>query len=380
MTNERRKVLVGMRVKGKVSRIALLLAFAALAVGAIAGSASASRLGPAKAQRHIYSFRFAVAVAVADPGQVFLYAPEGFGYFKAEGLDVKPLFNAGGGAALAEVAAGAADFGLSSPENLWNGIAAGEPIRGFATVLTNSIYHQGVGVLSDSPIKSYDDLKGKKIGVSSFTSGSFPHAQEDLAAHGLDPKKDVTIVPIGNSGAAAASIQKGSVDAAVTTETQWAIFKALGLNIRFLPATPEVDNLPADVLFATSDTLAKYPTFAARFARAVMEGTVAALANPNKALDYYYQYYPEEAAALTRAQNMAIMKARLEDMVLTKSQKGRWGYMPIGDYNQVQKLGLQYGVVKKEQNISQLFTNSMTKIINRFDPKKVAARAKKLGK
>jgi len=369
-----------MRFKPKVSRTKTLLALVAVATLAIAGSASAHPTASASSQKHVYSFRFAVAVAVADPGQVFLFAPEGFGFFKQEGLDVKPLFNAGGGAALAEVAAGVANFGLSSPENLWNGIAAGEDIRGFGTVLTNSIYHQGVGVLADSPIKNYDDLHGKKIGVSSFTSGSFPHAEEDLAAHGLDPKKDVTIGPIGNSGQAAAAIQNHTVDAAVTTETQWAILKALGLNIRFLPATPAVDQLPADVLFAKTDTLQKYPTFAARFARAVMEGTVAALANPNKALDFYYKYYPEEASALTRAQNMQIMLARLKDMKLVPEQKGRWGYMPIAKYNQVQKLGLQYGVVKKEQNVGQLFTNSMSTIINRFNPKKVAARAKKLGK
>ena len=365
-----------MYFKRKVNvRVTVLLALAVLMAGTIASSATATQRTSAKAQNETVTL--AVAVAIADPGQVFLFAPEGFGFFKQEGLKVNALFNAGGGAALQQVSGGRADFGLSSPENLWNGIAAGMPIRGFALVLTNSIYHLGVGVPVGSPIKSVSDLKGKKIGVSSFTSGSYPSAQAKIAAAGLNPKTDVTFVPIGTGGPAAQAIQSGQVAAAVTTETQWAQINALGVKVRFLPkSTNPVDDLPSDVLFAKAATLERYPGLAARFARAIMKGTVATLANPNKALDYYYKLYPEPANALTREQNMAIMKARLEDMKLIPAQKGKWGYMPINLYIQVQKLGLQYGTVKKEQDIYALFTNSLVKLIDKFDPKAVAKQAK----
>jgi NitT/TauT family transport system substrate-binding protein len=356
-----------------VRLVTLVVALAALASATVASA----RVDAGAALPPVVNLKFAVAVAVPDPGQVFLYVPEGFGFFKAERLNVSVLFNNGGGAALQGVAAGAADYGLSSPENLWNGIATGMPLRGYALVLTNSIYHNGIGVRSDSPITSIAQLKGKKIGVSSFTSGGYPSAQAKIASGGLDPKTDVTYVPIGNGGPAANALQNGQVDAAVTTETQWEQIKALGVKIRYLPkSTNKVDDLPADVLFAKADTLAKQPGVSVRFARAVMEGTIAALANPNKALDYYYKLYPEPANALTRAQNMAIMMARLEDMKLIAEQKGKWGYMPIASYNQVQKLGLQFGTVNKEQDISTLFSNKLNPAINQLDAKRITRQAK----
>jgi NitT/TauT family transport system substrate-binding protein len=356
--------------------VTLVVTLAALASASIA-SAKVDKSSHAGALPPVANIKFSVAVAVPDPGQVFLYVPEGFGFFKAERLNVSVQFNNGGGAALQGVATGAADYGLSSPENLWNGIATGMPLRGYALVLTNSIYHNGIGVRSDSPITSIAQLKGKKIGVSSFTSGSFPSAKAKIASAGLDPDKDVTFVPIGNGGPAANAIQNNQVDAAVTTETQWEQIKALGVNVRYLPkSTNKVDDLPADVIFTRADTLSKNPGVSTRFARAVMEGTIAALANPNKALDYYYKLYPEPANALTRQQNMAIMMARLEDMKLIAAQKGKWGYLPIALYNQVQKLGLQFGTVNKEQDINQLFTNKFNKAINQLDAKRITRQAK----
>lgn len=361
-----------------LNKMGLKLVTLVVALVALAGASVASaKVDAGSALPPVANLKFSVAVAVPDPGQVFLYVPEGFGYFKAERLNVSVLFNNGGGAALQTVATGSADYGLSSPENLWNGIATGMPLRGYALVLTNSIYHNGIGVRADSPITSIAQLKGKKIGVSSFTSGSFPSAKAKVASAGLDPDKDVTYVPIGGGGPAANAIQNGQVDAAVTTETQWEQIKALGVKVRYLPkSTNKVDDLPADVLFAKADTLAKNPGVSVRFARAIMEGTVAALANPNKALDYYYKLYPEPANALTRQQNMAIMMARLEDMKMIAAMKGKWGFMPIALYNQVQKLGLQFGTVNKEQDISQLFTNKLNPAIIKFDAKRITRQAK----
>jgi NitT/TauT family transport system substrate-binding protein len=354
----------------------LAAALTALA-GATAASAKVDASSGPNALPPIANIKFGVAVAVPDPGQVFLYVPEGFGFFKAERLNVSVVFNNGGGAALQGVAAGAADYGLSSPENLWNGIATGMPLRGFSVVLTNSIYANGIGVKQDSPITQISQLKGKKIGISSFTSGGYPAAQAKIASAGLNPKTDVTFVPIGGGGPAANAIQSGQVDATVTTETQWEQIKALGVKVRFLPkSASKVDDLPADVLFTKADTLAKNPGVSVRLARAIAAGTVAALANPDKALDYYYKLYPEPANALTRAQNKAIMMARLQNMKLIPEMKGRWGWMPIPLYQQVQKLGLEHGVINKEQDINQLFTNKLNPAINQINVKRITRQAK----
>jgi NitT/TauT family transport system substrate-binding protein len=328
---------------------------------------------PGESPKPLTKIKFAVAVAVPDPGQVFMFAPNGFGYFKKEGLDVEIVTNAGGGAALQQLASGNADFALSSPENFINGVGSGMDLKAFATVITQSIY--SVGVLSSSPIKDYSQLKGKKIGISAFTSGAYPFAQTALAENGLDPKKDVQFVIIGTGGPAAFALKNGKVDVVVTTDTQWAIFKTLDVAPNFLPR-PVAGKLPADQLVTRSETLKNNPGLCERFARAVLQGIIAALANPSKATDYYMAQYPDASAAQSKANNQAIMQARLDNCKLIPEQKGKWGFMNVELYQQVQEAGVKYTVIKTPQDLTKLMDNSLMSKIDAFDPNKVSADAK----
>jgi NitT/TauT family transport system substrate-binding protein len=357
-------------IKGRIAPAAFLSALLALVlVTAGCGTAPAA----SQSQAPLRAIKFAVAVAVPDPGQVFVYAPAGWNYFEAEGLKVEIVTNPGGGAALQQLATGKVDFALSSPENFYNGVAEGMTLRGFATAITHSIY--SVGVLTDSPIRSYADVKGKKLGISAFTSGAYPIAQLAMAENRIDPKKDVQFVTIGTSGPAADALKTGKVDVVVTTDTQWAIFKTLGVNFRYLP-DPSAAKLPADLLLARTETLQNEPDLAVRFARAVMKGTIAATANPSKAIDFYLKLFPDAAGGKSKEENQAIMQARLKNMQLLPEQKGKWGYIPIEGYQEVQKGGLEYKTVKKEQDLNVLLSNALINKINSFDPEKVKTEAK----
>jgi NitT/TauT family transport system substrate-binding protein len=69
--------------------------------------------------------------------------------------------------------------------------------------------------LTAPAITSIKQLKGKKVAVSRFGSGS--HFQSNLALKegGLDPEKDVTVLQIGNSAARMAAILSGTVDGTI---------------------------------------------------------------------------------------------------------------------------------------------------------------------
>ncbi len=70
-------------------------------------------------------------------------------------------------------------------------------------------------VKKDSPIKTLEDLKGKKIGWQDVTSSAgyvFPAAEMKKA--GIDPDKDVQGVTIKGHGAAITAVLNGQVDAA----------------------------------------------------------------------------------------------------------------------------------------------------------------------
>mgnify|MGYP001407239143 CR=1 FL=1 len=69
----------------------------------------------------------------------------------------------------------------------------------------------------DSGIKSVEDLKGKTIGIASFTSTSgFVWPANLLADHGLDPEKDVEWIDLGGHDKAILGVYNGQVDAAFT--------------------------------------------------------------------------------------------------------------------------------------------------------------------
>ena len=81
-----------------------------------------------------------------------------------------------------------------------------------AAVVANRFNHVYLAAPSITSIKQ---LKGKKVAVSRFGSGS--HFQTNLALKegGLDPEKDVTVLQIGNSGARITAILSGVVDGTI---------------------------------------------------------------------------------------------------------------------------------------------------------------------
>lgn len=64
-------------------------------------------------------------------------------------------------------------------------------------------------------IKSVEQLKGKKLGVSRFASSADFGLRAILKKLGLDPVKDVTILQIGDEPARLAAVKSGSVDGTV---------------------------------------------------------------------------------------------------------------------------------------------------------------------
>jgi NitT/TauT family transport system substrate-binding protein len=88
---------------------------------------------------------------------------------------------------------------------------SGEPLRIVSGDYFSSAHLSWV-VTPDSPIKSVADLKGKKIGVSSPLAPTETAVRFVLTQEGLDPNKDVEIVPVGGLQQGLAAMAAGQVD------------------------------------------------------------------------------------------------------------------------------------------------------------------------
>jgi phosphonate transport system substrate-binding protein len=113
-------------------------------------------------------------------------------------------------------------------------------------------YHSIIVTRADSAIKSLDKLKNKTIAMRRVgsTSGHIAPAKLLMNA-GLDPKKDVKIVMLGNKGLAA--LKKGEVDASATaSDTYKNELQAQGLSEKDFSVIVQGPLLPNDVFIASS--------------------------------------------------------------------------------------------------------------------------------
>jgi ABC-type nitrate/sulfonate/bicarbonate transport system substrate-binding protein len=131
------------------------------------------------------------------------------GYYLQEGLDVQLIvmpsavgtqallggnvkFSTGGGAGLLPILRGA-------------------PMRFMFTTFSRPMFW----LYSRPELRSVENLKGRKVGVSSIGSGPDSLLRELLKKHGLDGARDVVVLPVGGGTARYFALQAGSVDAAM---------------------------------------------------------------------------------------------------------------------------------------------------------------------
>ena len=132
------------------------------------------------------------------------------GHFKREGLDVKLITIRQSDIIIKATMAGELNFMSIIPTAILASVR-GLPIRTVAVNVDTAPY-----VLVGRPqIKSMNDLKGKKIAVSSLGSMSTLVVREIIKRAGLDADRDVTYLAVGGSETRSGAMAAGVVDAAL---------------------------------------------------------------------------------------------------------------------------------------------------------------------
>jgi NitT/TauT family transport system substrate-binding protein len=158
---------------------------------------------------------------LAAAGVGFPYLPfviaSSRGYFKQQGLDVEIGVYSGGAKALQALLGGSADIVAGAYSNTITMAAKGQKIVSFDTQAVCPGFVFGVTKASHDKIKTYADLKGKRIGVSSPGSSFHMGVNYLLSRAGLKPE-DVSIIGVGSSSGAIAAARSGQVDALMTND------------------------------------------------------------------------------------------------------------------------------------------------------------------
>jgi len=222
--------------------VALMLA-SGLSAHAVIASAAAETLRVGKAGREAFSF------VPADIGR-------DTGIFKKHGLDLE-IASFGGDARIQQaLTADGIDIGLGSGPGLAF-IVKGSPVKGVAAMADPPLIFALV-VRADDSVKSADDLKGRKVGVStvgSVTSWIINEVSRQKG-WGLD---GISQVPIGDDANRIAALKTKSVDAAIVNLAVALNYVQRGEGRVLLRFGDLVKDFHIHVIFATDKVIAQRP-------------------------------------------------------------------------------------------------------------------------
>jgi NitT/TauT family transport system substrate-binding protein len=221
-------------------------------------------------------------IHLAAAGVGFPYLPfviaSSRGYFKQQGLDVDIGVYSGGAKALQALLGGSADIVAGAYSNTITMAVRGQKIVSFVTQAVCPGFVFGVTKASHDKIKTYADLKGKRIGVSSPGSSFHMGVNYLLSKAGLKPE-DVSIIGVGSSSGAIAAARSGQVDALMTNDPVATVLQDSGdlfplaqmRNVKDTQATLG-GNYPEASIYATREFVTRNP----RTVQAIANAMVAA--------------------------------------------------------------------------------------------------------
>ena len=273
------------------------------------------------------------------------------GFFKAMGIDLGYVPGTGGGSAITNMLSGAADIAFTDPASFYQALDKGEKLIAIYNIYPQNVFNV-VSPKSRNITKPFD-LKGKKIGVYSMSSGTRQNLQVLLHQVGLS-EKDVTIQVTGLLNFA--PVIQGQVDATAATDTGLFVGKLKGLKDVNVIKVKDHLNVPSDMFVVTEETYKMKKDLLRRFLSAYRDSTQWMIDNP------------EEAAklAITRsingrneAVNLAIIKIRNASAVSGTTQSKGLGHFDLDLLQKGAQTFRELGLIRTKIDVSKVIKSDL---------------------
>lgn len=321
------------------------------------------------------------------------------GYLDAEALTVETRNVDGSTAAIQALVSGDASIALAGAEATIAAVDKGVPIKIVGALTVNFPYY--IATLSDSGIAEVGDLAGKKIGVVSLSSASYPFARGVVEAGGLDAENDVEYIPLGGVATAVTALEGGEVDALAYYTRAYAVIENQGIELSYLPNPPMFDELFSVVIVTTDDMLANNPDVVARYGRAVYKALLFSAVNPQASVEMAYEYFPvlvrdgsepadqiDDDVRSFGAYLLSVLPLDTveagdrtnwgqvpEDLVEYVSTDYVWGALEDSRLDAVQQFAITTGSITEPLELSAFWDPSLIEAMNDWDRAEVVADA-----
>jgi ABC-type nitrate/sulfonate/bicarbonate transport system substrate-binding protein len=251
-----------------------------------------------------------------------------------------------------QILAGKIDFGIANGPADIIAFTKDPDVRVPVCFQERLVYH--LEVPTGSPIRTVADLKGKTLGTTAVGSGEYPYAEAALREVGLDPQKDVKLLPIGDGTAETVNaIKTHKVDAYISEGLEFQLMTARD-GLSFTDITPQVfEGISGSCFITTKQTLqnpAKLKIFVG-IARAFVKGAAFGIANPTAVGTIVCEDLPQSC------QDKSILPLQLKWATgeATPVTPGvRVGGIDIAGWTEAAKVALESGQITSPVDVNQI--------------------------
>jgi NitT/TauT family transport system substrate-binding protein len=267
------------------------------------------------------------------------------GFFKSRGIELLYLPGAGGGDAIRNVLTGQADIGFTDPGSLFSALDKGEKLKVIYDIYPQNVFN--IVSLKSNNILTPNDLKGKKIGVYSLSSGTLQNLQILLHMSGLK-ESDVSIVVTGILNFA--PLIQGQVDATAATDTGLLLAKEKGLGPVNVIEVKKYINVSSDVFVVNEETYIKKKESIRKFLMAYKDSAMWMIQSPQEAAQLATKYALDGQNPQI---NLEIIKLRNASSTSSVTEKKGLGFFEAQTFQKAADIYQKMGLIQNPLDLSK---------------------------
>ncbi len=172
-----------------------------------------------KPLKHIY-----IGVSSVSMANIIIYVTKEAKLFEKYGLDADPVAMRGSGESSKAMIGGSIQMSPIATPTVINAGLSGADLVILAHTLPGVVH----ALMVKPEIKRVEDLKGKKIGVTTFGSLTDFLVRYILRKKGLNPDRDVALIQIGGDPERIAALKQGAIEAASLSFPGYGIAQKMG--------------------------------------------------------------------------------------------------------------------------------------------------------
>lgn len=168
-----------------------------------------------------------VGVPAVSMGNIIIFAAKEAGLFEKHGLDAEVVVMQGSGIASRALVAGSVQISpIATPTVISADLAGADMV-----ILAHTMPGVVQSLMVRPEIKRAEDLKGKKIAVTTYGSLTDFLVRHLMRKKGLNPDRDVALLQVGADPERLASLKQGGVDGATLSHPAYIMAQRLGFSV-----------------------------------------------------------------------------------------------------------------------------------------------------